>query len=424
MITPSSSDHQDALLSLKHIEAPENESALIALSLGYQREWRFEKERLMLIKALENPDLRNLSYIQTRLEWLSRPTFHLDPEKSRVQPRALLDIPRDPQFIPQQSTIDHLCFVTATNHNSPHFELAVQMMESIKATKHYNHNTIGVIDLGMRDDQKQYLIDRFGARIAIFSQIFDLSSINPGDANNVGRVAEKARSLMSRAFPGFQYYYWFDCDTWIQDENAVDKMVYYTEKQGMCASIVFLGGYWRHGHFRNPLYGRDVSKEDFDRYFMGKRIFHDDMFCIRHDLAEYMANYDVNGLAKINLFHSSVFLHHTFYKYTSPPHYVIDDPAHHFGAMFRSGAWTNEKGDILTNQNRHVGIISLMGPMKNNPFYLLFPGQVGQSTTTCITMSKQLATMESGIAEELAHLYRHRYGWKLGSYQFRTFPRP
>ena len=150
---------------------PSKKESIFNLLQQYQKEWRFKKEIKLILMALEI--FTYFDYLHERLEWHSRDLFHPDPTKSKVQPRKLLSTERNTDFIPHLSTVQTLCFVTGCDQK--YFHLAVQLLESIKATKHYNNVAIGIFDLGMTQDQCDFLKQKFDAIIRNSKKIIDFS---------------------------------------------------------------------------------------------------------------------------------------------------------------------------------------------------------------------------------------------------------
>ena len=99
------------------------------------------------------------------MEWHSRPVFHKDPSKSKTQPRPALRLERDSNYIPSDETIQSLCFVTGASSNAPYFDLVIQLIESIKATRFYKDVDIKVLDCGLNQEDIQYLKERFNAEV-------------------------------------------------------------------------------------------------------------------------------------------------------------------------------------------------------------------------------------------------------------------
>jgi len=218
--------------------APESKKDTLELSYQYQREWRCEKDRELMEHAKTLfPDWE---YVEKRLEWHARPEFHRDPDKSKVQPRQPIYLPRDENHIPKQETLDGLCFVTGASSNHPYFELAVQLIESIKATRWYKNVPINILDCGLTEEDAQYLRDRFECNIKDPGWDIDLNSIkksawheNPNAFKNMTAV-----HCLHKHFPDHEYYIWLDCDQWIQSELILDQQISLCEKQLIAGSYI------------------------------------------------------------------------------------------------------------------------------------------------------------------------------------------
>ena len=217
---------------------PESQEEILRYSRQYQEEWRFEREYRLIEHALRlHP---NWHYLHARKEWHSRPLFHRDPKKSRVQPRKPLHLPRDPNDIPKQETIDSMCFVTASGSDQPYFDLSIQLLESIKATRFYNHVPIKVLDCGLTHEDAEYLRNRFGAEVKDPGWDVDFNVVPLQDTQEHSHTKDGYKGLVARPyihkhFPGYEYYFWIDTDSWIQDDTAIDIFVKTSEIQGVAA---------------------------------------------------------------------------------------------------------------------------------------------------------------------------------------------
>jgi hypothetical protein len=82
--------------------------------------------------------------------------------------RPPLHLPLDLESIPSQSTLNDLCFVSAGD--SAYFELLVEMLESLKATRLYRDTPVNIIDCGLSNEERSYLyvVKGYGTNRAVF----------------------------------------------------------------------------------------------------------------------------------------------------------------------------------------------------------------------------------------------------------------
>ena len=201
----------------------------------YRTQQRFDQEYKLLLQEQKN--FPNDPYINERLEWHKKPIFHRNPEQSQSQPRPAIHLPRIPGFIPTDETLSKLCFVTGVSSNHPYFELAIQLLESIKATLYYKSIPIKILDCGLTLEDATYLTQRFNAEVK--DPGWDVSESLLRVKSSYWKIpASGYKGIISRPyihkhFPGFEYYYWMDADTWIQSELGLDQLIKMAETHGL-----------------------------------------------------------------------------------------------------------------------------------------------------------------------------------------------
>jgi hypothetical protein len=191
---------------------------------------RYEDEE----KLLETADQLGISsdYLDSRKAWHRLPLF------DRLVARAPLDLPRDPDQTPAPETLEQLCFVTALGSDQPYFNVGLELLESIRATRSYREIPICILDAGLTDEDRHSLQTRF-TNLTIKDPGFDLDvTIPETDFDGIPRPAAGlkgclARPFIPKHFPGYRYYVWFDTDVWIQDERSVDRFILAAEKYGI-----------------------------------------------------------------------------------------------------------------------------------------------------------------------------------------------
>lgn len=218
-----------------------SENEIVELSKKYQKTYDFSKEKILIQKYI--PEYSENKYFQTRLKWHERPLFHRDPKKSQLIPRPSLHLDRDPFYTPSQEDLEKLCFVTTAGSDQPYFNLTIELLESLKATRLYKDIPIFMIDCGINDNDKDFLIKKFKVIIkdpgwSIDPEIIIKKKKNFNESFNFsGWKGCTERPWIHKHFPGYQYYFWLDPDLWIQDERCLDKFIYSCKKQKLGAAL-------------------------------------------------------------------------------------------------------------------------------------------------------------------------------------------
>ncbi len=190
--------------------------ALYLLSLLYRYDDEYDKERAVVEKSLALDADQN--YMKDRLKWHNLPIF------DRVVPRKPLHLPRDPDTTPSAEVLENMCFVTGAD--SKYFELMVECIESIKATRLYKDVPICVLDCGLTDEEKHYLIEKLSVK-----EIKDPKKSSYISELLLGiNISLTARTILHHIFPGYQYYFYVDADAWVQDERSIDRYLNLSQK--------------------------------------------------------------------------------------------------------------------------------------------------------------------------------------------------
>ena len=312
---------------------------------------------------------RDFAYLQERLVWHKKPLF------DKMVPRQPVIMPKDPITIPQQSTIDQLCFVTGGDSN--YFTLIVECIESIRHTPTYKNCAVCVLDCGLTSEEKQYLIERLKVQSIkdpgwdVDCELFHRYSPSRDQTftqpyKEFGGVKSMtSRLFMKKHFPGYRYYMWIDGDAWIQDERAIDQYLYWTQKQ-YCSGAIHCNGSIKNAGFLKPAIMDEAQKAVFG----DKPTFASGVFCIDGDTPffdeaakvvteitlKYGYGYALEECILNYLFYKHQFSHILPYECNyrfSPglPIVVADDP-------------------VLRNPHNHqvIGILHLPSPQKEK-FY-------------------------------------------------------
>lgn len=396
---------------------PSSQQEILALSYQYQREWRFEREKRLVQYALIL--FPQWQYLQKRIEWHQRPLFHRDPEKSKLAPRNPLHLPRNPNWTPKQETINSICFVTGASSNAPYFDLCVQLIESIKNTRWYNHVPIKVLDCGLTPADIEYLKNRFGCEVKDPGWDVPVNKIRrSGPTRNINNMKGIiSRPYIAKHFPGFEYYFWIDADTWVQDERALDYFISFSEKQGLGGACDWPSP-WDEKHFyihslpahlRSTLYTKTILMAG--------------IYCIRKDINDLYVKECEEALKHIPYqwgFDFTV-LNYVFHKYI-PKGTIFTDRWSHDPAIIPNGALVDENRYLLLNTNpeQYLGIIDLMSFVKRNK-------PVGFFRTVHTTHFDEKfigARQDYTLHEEEMYEYCKANKCSLGNYFFRIFPTP
>jgi hypothetical protein len=109
-------------------------------------------------------------------------------------------------------------WIAITGGDAAYFDLMRGCVASIRDKPEGRDIALGVLDCGLRDEQRAWLIDR-GARLVLPRWDFDF----PGRAGcSEAFKALTARPFLPDYFPGHDTYLWIDADCWVQHWFAID----------------------------------------------------------------------------------------------------------------------------------------------------------------------------------------------------------
>lgn len=126
---------------------------------------------------------------------------------------------------PPQKVMEKLCIVTGADSN--YFEMIVELIESIKATKHYKNVPLCIIDCGLTKKEIEFLKNKYNAWIK--DPGWD-TPVQKNTPNYYKVVTSKA--FHNIHFPGYRYYLWIDGDAWVHNEWALNRTVNLSVEQG------------------------------------------------------------------------------------------------------------------------------------------------------------------------------------------------
>lgn len=363
-------------MTLPEIESdmtPTTKEAVAKYSYQYQREWRFEREKRLIQHALTI--FPKWKYLHDRMEWHSRPTFHHDPEKSKTQPRKPLHLPRDWEHTPKQEVINSMCFVTGASSNAPYFDLSIQLLESIKATRWYNHIPIKVLDCGLTKEHLDYLRARFGCEVKDPGWDGDPATIQPQSGIPVnGFKCLMGRAYIHKHFPGYEYYFWMDADTWIQDERAIDQFIFLGEKQGFSAAREhFKHTSWEQSsQNKNPFMHTIPTQMLFT--MNDKPAFVNNIYCFHKSFGDLYIQECENAIksSSYKFGFDLAMINYTFYKH-NPNGVIFHNRWHNDIDKEHLGINLDQDKNIKLNEAPHpyLGFISLNYYLKSAPYRLI-----------------------------------------------------
>ena len=398
---------------------PRTKEEIVRYSYQYQREWRFEREKRLMQHALAL--FPNWDYVHKRLEWHTRPVFHRDPSKSKTQPRKPLNLTRDPQYTPSQETIDKMCFVTGADSNQPYFDLCVQLIESIKSTELYKNVDIKVLDCGLNEEDKAYLINRFGVEVKDPGWDVNPDAVAWGFVKWWSRNGWKgiiSRPYIHKHFPGYKYYFWADADFWFQHEGMIDSFLHLCVENGLAAtpegSMI-----WDKQGYSVPKYFIDAMPIDYVNSLLNQRVLHGGVYCISLERSIQYEQYCDQAILEHKVYRFGFdmsMLSYFFYNVVKGRSFY-----HNFPNYFELHALskTDENRNILTNTGALMGGICLAGLLKHFPYRLFFP-----RNGTLENEARKLDKIQKSLAEETAYELCKKDNLTEGNYFYRIYPNP
>ena len=107
--------------------------------------------------------------------------------------------------------------IAITGGDAGYFQLMSECIGSLRATPEGRALTLGVLDCGLADEQRNWCRAQGGELV---QPVWDFDF--PGRANlKDGYKALTARPFLPRYFPGFDLYFWIDADCWVQQGDAI-----------------------------------------------------------------------------------------------------------------------------------------------------------------------------------------------------------
>lgn len=203
-------------------------TAFYWLSLIYRYFDRYDEEKNIVNQSLAH--FPGWDYMIERFNWHNLLFF------DQLIPRPPLYLERNPKFIPKQETLEQLCFVTGSDSN--YFEFMVELIESVRNTKHYKDIDVFVLDSGLTDDEKHYLSQNLkvkGISSPSWAVDFDYMHFSPTFKKPRDEI-QCYQPIMNlnfahEYFPDYEYYLLMQPDMWIQSERILDQFISLAERQ-------------------------------------------------------------------------------------------------------------------------------------------------------------------------------------------------
>ena len=291
-----------------------------------------------------------------------------------------------PEYSPAQSSIDSMCFVTAVNSGNIYFSLCIQLIESIRATRWYNHVPIKVIDCGLTPHDIEILTN-MGCEVKDPGWDVPEEWVHSHFAQKEIMKGISARHCLHKHFPGYQYYFWLDADVWIQSELGLDEYLCIAEKQGMCGSNSLHARSWKSIWNHHLTHDQKIflRSKNIDSIAGGGG------WCLNHQFMEYYYNevYQmVHQQKQLKWGTDDSMLTYTMHKYIdTPEHSKLATP---FAMHEISKLYLGQKGEFIRENGDVIPFISLDSLPKTEHFYH-FPFQQGMAVRSHIHSSNTIS---------------------------------
>jgi hypothetical protein len=111
--------------------------------------------------------------------------------------------------------------IVITAADADHFDLALDMMDSVRANSTADPVKLGVLDVGLTESQRESLAAK---NVAVARAQWDFGG-EPPPGMPTGSLAMMSRPFLPRYFPAFDVLVYLDSDTWVQLPGAVGNLV-------------------------------------------------------------------------------------------------------------------------------------------------------------------------------------------------------
>jgi hypothetical protein len=144
--------------------------------------------------------------------------------------------------------------------DSGYFPLLRDLVLSIEALR--ADAPIGILDVGLLPDQRQWLARRVTHLVAPGWDI-----VFPGQAQTPEmRKAQFARPFLPRHFPGYETYLWIDADAWVQDWRVI-RLYVEAARDGKLAIVPEIDRAYKRHYKRPKLFGLTLTWKNYREAF-------------------------------------------------------------------------------------------------------------------------------------------------------------
>ena len=144
--------------------------------------------------------------------------------------------------------------------DSAYFPLLRDTVLSVRARR--PDAAIGILDVGLAPDQRQWLAERV---TALVRPGWDIDFPERAQLPE-GRKAQFARPFLPRHFPGWETYLWIDADAWLQDWRAID-MYAAAAGRGRLAIVPEIDRAYKRHYKRPKLFGMNLAWKNYREAF-------------------------------------------------------------------------------------------------------------------------------------------------------------
>ncbi|MBF0333957.1 MAG: hypothetical protein HQL40_09990 [Alphaproteobacteria bacterium] len=152
--------------------------------------------------------------------------------------------------------------VLVTASDSGYFALLEDWLASLAAVPEGERPDIGVLDLGLLDDQRRALV---AAGVQVVTPDWDVDF--PDRASKPRTyLAQLARPFLPKYFPAHEVILWIDADCWVQEPVALFWLASAAASGRLVIAQELHSAYWRN-YKRSGIYGKYFF---YDRFFGAK----------------------------------------------------------------------------------------------------------------------------------------------------------
>jgi hypothetical protein len=125
--------------------------------------------------------------------------------------------------------------IIITGCDGAYFSLARGLVRSLRRFAALASHPIGFLDFGLDDNQRRWLAEQ-GVEIKPGGWDMDFASRAAWEAARPWFKVYLCRPHLRRHFPGYEVYLWLDADTWVQQPEAVEHLIFAAAQGGLAAS--------------------------------------------------------------------------------------------------------------------------------------------------------------------------------------------